>query len=304
MKSTPFPSQNILLIGATGYVGRVVAERLLEHGHRVVALTRGGTTPDLPHAAESRTGDLRHPDSLTSAVTGDIDAVVNLATPSGDRRTDVAATEALLTPLRGTGRTILYTSGAWVLGNTAGGTVHEDAPTRPLAIVGYRPEIERQVLAAGADRVRALVLRPGVVHGGGLGIPSLLVDLAAELGAAPVFGQVPPHWPMVHVDDLADLLVAALAKAPGGSILHAIAERAVDTAELARAAAVAAGVTSVQAWPIEEARARLGTDFADALACDQSVSGDRTARMLGWSPRSLGAVDDLLSAAYRRRDVA
>jgi NAD(P)-dependent dehydrogenase (short-subunit alcohol dehydrogenase family) len=81
---------NILLIGATGYIGSAVANHLTAAGHQVVGLSPSGG---------DRTGDLKDPDSLTRAVTPDIDAVVNLAPPTGDASVDAAAMAALgLTP--------------------------------------------------------------------------------------------------------------------------------------------------------------------------------------------------------------
>ncbi|HXV92752.1 MAG TPA: sugar nucleotide-binding protein, partial [Pseudonocardia sp.] len=268
-------------------------------GHRVVALAKPGTDPRvLPAAVELRTGDLADPVSLSAAVTPDIDAVVNLATPSGDAAVDSAATEALLAPLRGTGRALVYTSGVWVLGATGGRPVDETAPTDPIDIVGYRPRVEEQVLAAAGDGVRSVVVRPGVAHGRGGGIPALLVQLAAEHGAGLHVGEDAVRWPMVHVDDLADLFVLALDRAPAGAVLHGVAEPAVGTRELAHAAATAAGVTQVRPWPLDDARRALGRPFADALACDQTVAADRTRAGLGWAPRRPGAVTELTAGSY------
>ncbi len=107
------------------------------------------------------------------------------------------------------------------------------------------------------------------------------------------------RWPMVHVDDLADLYVAALERADAGTLLHAVAEEAVPVVELAAAAARAAGVAgTVEAWPLGDARAALGALFADALALDQACSGSRARGLLGWQPRRPGAVDDLAEGSY------
>ncbi|KUJ65019.1 hypothetical protein ACZ90_52715 [Streptomyces albus subsp. albus] len=292
----------VLLIGANGYIGSAVAAHLADAGHQVVALTR---TPgrDTGRPYEERVGDLTDPGSLTQAVTPDIDAVVNLATPTGDRDVDAAAIDALTAPLRGTGRAFVYTSGVWVLGATGAEPVGEDAPTDPLPIVGYRPEIERQVLATAEDGVRASVVRPGIVHGAGGGIPALLVNLALGHGEPKFVGEEGTRWPMVHVDDLAELFRLAAERAEGGTVWHGVTEPAVAVRELAAAAGSAAGTTAPPAgWPLEEARAALGADFADALALDQAVSGQAARDKLGWQPRQAGAVDDLRTGSYRSLD--
>ncbi|MQY08398.1 NAD-dependent epimerase/dehydratase family protein [Actinomadura macrotermitis] len=288
-----------LLIGAAGYLGTAAAEALTAAGHEVVELARPGTEGPAG-GRERRTGDLADPASLTAAVTPDIDAVIHLATPLGDADADAAAVEALLAPLRGTGRAFVYTSGIWVLGATGDATADEESPTDPLPIVGYRPGIERQVLAAAEDGVRAAVIRPGIAHGRGGGIPALLVELARKNGAPRVVGNLAVRWPSVHADDLAELFVAVAERAPAGTLWHGVAESAVPVRDLAAAAGEAAGVSGEpEVWPLEEARAELGELFADALALDQSVSGAAARDRLGWRPSRAGAVADVRTGSYR-----
>ena len=288
----------ILLPGATGYLGSVVARHLADAGHTVVALARpSGAVPMADSIAEVRYGDLADAASLTDTVSRDVDAVVNLATPTGDEATDRAATEALLAPLRGTGRAFIYVSGTWVLGRTVTAATEQSRPD-PIAIVGYRPAIERQVLAAAHEGVRGVVVRPGVVHGHGGGIPALLVDLARQEGLGITVGDGSAAWPMVHVDDLARLFLLAL-EAPPGMLVHAVTEPRVPVTSLAAAAARAAGVTkAVRHWPTSEAAAVLGPAFAEALAIEQTVSGQLARELLGWEPRELEAVNDLAHGSY------
>lgn len=287
----------ILVIGAGGYVGSAVAERLAARGHEIVDLARPGAAD---RGYERRTGDLADPGALTAAVTSDIDAVVHAATPTGDAATDAAAIAALTEPLRGTGRAFVYTSGVWVLGATGNGTADEDAPADPIPIVGYRPGIERQVLAAAEDGVRASVIRPGIVHGRGGGIPALLVGLAREHGGPRVVGDASVRWPMVHVDDLAELFALVVEDAPAGSLWHGVTEAAVPVTRLAEAAGRAAGVAGEpEVWPLEQARERLGALFADALVLDQSVGGQAARAKLGWSPTYPDAVTEIAEGSYR-----
>lgn len=298
---------NVLLLGATGYIGSAVAEHLAAGGHRVIGLVRAGdaASPRDDRLAEVRVADVTDPASLTAAVTADVDAVVHLATPTGDAGTDLAAADALLAPLIGTGRALVYTSGVWVLGETGATPADEDSPTDPIPLVGYRPEVERRVLDAAAAGVRSVVVRPGVAHGRGGGIPSLLVDLADERGQGVAVGDPRVTWPMVHVEDLAELFVLATESAVAGSLLHGVAEEAVPVSELALAAAHVAGVRAeVGVLPAEEAAARLGGAFAQALALSQACSGARARATLGWVPRRAGAVEDLRAGSYARAAVA
>ncbi|MFI5829276.1 NAD-dependent epimerase/dehydratase family protein [Streptomyces sp. NPDC051578] len=272
-----------LVLGSTGYIGSAVVRRFEAEGHQVVHLVKDASR--LPAGATAFTGDLADPASLRAAVTDDIDAVVNLATPTGDEAVDAAAVDALTERLRGTGRAFVYTSGVWVLGATGDAAVDEDAPTDPIAIVGYRPRIEQRVLAAGRDDVRAVVVRPGIAYGHGGGLPGLMTDWAREHGTGRYVGPVATRWPMVHVDDLAELFELAVTKADEGSVLHGVAHEGVPVAALAAAADLAAGGTGrAEPWPLEQAAEALGGPFAEALALNQVVSGQRALAELGWRP--------------------
>jgi nucleoside-diphosphate-sugar epimerase len=266
----------------------------------------GEPTSGAPDGVTTVAADLRDPASLTAAVGPEVQAVIHLATPLGDQQADEAALEAIIAPLRGTGRALVYTSGAWVLGHASGSPhpFHEQSPTTALPRVGYRPGLERLVLDAADDGVRGVVVRPGVAHGRAGGIPALLVDLARQHGTGLHVGDGQVRWPMVHVDDLADLFTLALREAPAGQVLHGVAEEAVDTTVLAAAAARAAGVSGTRAWPLHEAATSLGLPFAEALACDQRVSAAATRELLGWQPHRMTAVADLERGSYREPHAA
>ncbi|MEU1674929.1 SgcJ/EcaC family oxidoreductase [Streptomyces roseifaciens] len=295
----------VLLTGATGYIGSAVTDHLTAAGHQVVALTRSAE-PQPGRAWHAQVvGDTADPASLAGAVTPDIETVIHLAPPSGDADADTAVIEALAAPLRGTGRPFVYTSGVWVLGATGEAQeVGEEAPVNPAGIVSYRPRIEQRVLAEAAEGVRAVVVRPGIVYGRGGGIPAILVDRARQQGVPEYYGEEGVRWPTVHVDDLAELFVAALERAAAGTVWHGVGEPAVPVRDLARAAGRAAGVLAApHAVPVEQAAEVFGPLFADALALDQSVSGAAARTALGWRPDRPGAVTELVSGSYRPVEV-
>ncbi|MFC4784768.1 NAD-dependent epimerase/dehydratase family protein [Nocardioides sp. MAHUQ-72] len=281
----------VLVIGGTGYIGAGVVRRLRTAGHSPVALVR--TAPAGPRSVETRVGDLSAPDTLRAAVTPDIDAVVHAATPTGDWAVDRAAIDVLTESLAG--RTLLYLSGVWVLGETSG-TATESTPPRPVELVAGRPALEERVL--GAAGVRGIVVRPGIVHGHGGGLLAMMVGWAQDAGTGRFVGDPTVRWPMVHVDDLAELVVIALDRAEPGAVLHGVTEPAVPVKELAAAADVAAGCSGgAEAWPETDAARELGAAFAAALALDQEVVSP-AARRLGWTPTGRPAVADLLEGSY------
>jgi uncharacterized protein YbjT (DUF2867 family) len=65
----------ILVVGATGSVGRHVVAEALAGGHRVRALVRNPARARLPSDVDLIAGDLTRPHSLAPAVDG-VDAVV------------------------------------------------------------------------------------------------------------------------------------------------------------------------------------------------------------------------------------
>ena len=279
---------DVLVTGATGYIGGAVAAALQRAGHGVHALAH---SPDAAAAIESRgwrvaPGDLRRPAALQELAMG-MDAVVHAANVGGDdaARIDTAATRALLRGLEGSGRPLVYTSGAWVLG---AGPSDECSVSRPAALVAWRGALEAEVLAA-APGVRAVVLRPGLVYGRGGGIAGMIAR-----GELPVIGHGRQRWPLVHVADLAELYVRAL-QAPAGSVLHGVAVT-LTMGELAQLAA-ARGADLPPSITLEEARARFGT-FADALALDQCVSSRITRELLDWRVRAASPAEEFGAGSY------
>ncbi|MFC7548755.1 SgcJ/EcaC family oxidoreductase [Plantactinospora sp. GCM10030261] len=286
----------VLVLGGTGYIGSTVVDHLENAGHEPVLFLREGST-DAPPGREIRRGDLTRPETLTAALTDDIDAVVHAAAPVGDWDADLAAIDALLTPMRGTSRSLVYLSGVWVLGETHD-EADEASPTRAIEIVSGRPLVEDRVRAAARAGVGGVVVRPGIVHGKGAGIPGMLVAWARQHGVGRHVGGGNVRWPAVHVRDLADLVVLALERAEPGTVLHGVAEAAVPVADLARAAdLVAGGVGREKSWPEQLAAEEIGATFAEALALHQVV-GAPAALALGWKPHRAGAVEDLRSGSY------
>ncbi|MCF2533620.1 NAD-dependent epimerase/dehydratase family protein [Yinghuangia soli] len=289
----------VLVLGSTGYIGSAVTRRLTADGHTVVPFLKHGTAVAPEPGLDARFGDLQDPASLSAAVTGDIDAVVNIATPTGDEAVDAAAVEALTAPLRGTGRAFVYTSGIWVLGATGDRAVDEDAPVDAIDIVSYRPRIEQQVLDAARDDVCTSVIRPGIAYGHGGGIPGMMLAWAKEWGGGRYVGTPGTRWPMVHVDDLAALYALVLAKADPGTLWHGVGFESVGTPALAAAADFAnGGVGRAEPWPVVEVAEAVGLQFAEALALDQTVSGSRAARVLGWQPVQAHPTTDLTAGSY------
>lgn len=176
------------------------------------------------------------------------------------------------TPLLAAGSPVIYTTGAAVLGE---GTGDEDSIPAPHPVSAARPEIERRVLSAGG-----WIIRPGLVYGGGKEglVHGLLTAKAAARGVGVYIGPPGVRWPVVHVDDLADLYLAVATGAPAGTIWHGISE----TARL-DAIAAALGNGKATSWALVDATEELGL-LADLFTRDQDISSARTREELLWTP--------------------
>jgi nucleoside-diphosphate-sugar epimerase len=292
----------VFLTGATGYIGSSVAEALQKAGHQVTGLARSRESAEKlrKRGIEQHAGDMRDKESLRAAARR-ADSVIHAASPSdaSSAEADNLTLDAILGEIKGTNKPFVYTSGIWVLGDTGGKLADESFPLHPAALVAWRVVCEQRVLASGSDGILSSIIRPAIVYGGGGGIPGSFVQAARDKGAVTFVGDGENHWPGVHIDDLADLYVRTLEKAPGGSLFHAAQGEARKVREVALAAAEAAGRPGkIIPWPLEAARKTLGP-YADALALDQKISAEKAHRILNWQPKQAPLLDDLRHGSYK-----
>jgi nucleoside-diphosphate-sugar epimerase len=284
----------IFLTGATGYIGAAVLDALLRGGHDVTALVRDnekarrvakrGVHPVIGNMAEAESFR-----SSADAQDGYVHAAYDSSSGGGPPieqaalDTIIAAakrprTAGAAAPAR---RFVIYTSGSWILGRTPEPAT-EEAPVNPIAASSFRPAHERLVLGANGDRLRTMVVRPGVVYGGGNGMVGDIFK-AASNGLVRVVGDGNNHWPLVYDRDLADLYARLAAHPDASGIFHANDEGDERVNDIVGAIKPYLPVKpDVRYVPIDEARQKLGV-YADAMALDQVVRSPR-ARALGWTP--------------------
>jgi nucleoside-diphosphate-sugar epimerase len=284
----------IFVTGGSGYIGRAVVAELRHRGHHVAALARSDDAASTVRklGAEVIHGSLDSLDVIDLAAR-EHNATVHIASPVPP---DGVAREAtmldVLLRVAPNDHTIVYTSGAWVYGDRGDAVVDEDAPLKPIQMLAWRPAHEERVLAARERGIRAVVIRPGVVYGDGGGIVGMLVA-GANPGPLRVVGNGTNRWSTVRVDALAELYAAAVEQPAANGIYNAAAGAPVPYVEIARAASRAGGGNgTIEHLTFENARAAMG-GFAEALALDLQVSGEKARRELGWNPHRPTVLEEL-----------
>lgn len=145
----------VLVVGATGSVGRLVVEEALRQGYTTRALIRDpGKARQLPAAAEVAVGDLTRPETLTAALDG-IDAVVfthgSHGGKAGTESIDYGGVRNVLTALGARGARIALMTAIGVTNRTG-------AYNLSTAAHDWKRRSERLVRASGLPYT---IVRPG-----------------------------------------------------------------------------------------------------------------------------------------------
>ena len=301
----------VLVTGGAGYVGGVSVDAILAAGHDVVVLDdlTTGHAAAVPSAARLVRGSYGDEAATRDLlVTEGVDAILHCAArslvgesvvnPAKYYIDNVAGGIALLEAARAAGvRRIVFSSTAAVYGVPASTPIREDAPLAPINTYGETKRTFEGALRwySGAYGFRAVILRYFNVAGATerLGevhrpeshlIPNAL--LAAEGGPALTqFGEdypTPDGTPIrdyIHVADLADAHVAALARTAGDGLeVPLICNLGTSSGFSVRE--VLAAAAEVTGAPIPHTVGPRRAGDPPVLV----ASNDRARELLGWEP--------------------
>ncbi len=300
----------IVIIGGTGHVGTYLVPRLVEAGHEVINISRGGHEPYRPHAAwqsvqqvvadreaEEKEGtfgqrvlDLQ-PDVVIDMICFTLDSARQL----------VAALDKQV-------QHFLHCGTIWVHGPTVQAPTTEEQPRRPFGDYGLpKAAIEAYLL----DRARrngfpATMLHPGHIVGPGWAPlnpaghfnPQVFTRLATgQEVALPNLGLETVHH--VHADDVAQAFMQAIANrsVAVGESFHVVSPAALTLRGYAESMAAWFGQTanlrflSWDAWK-NTVSAEEATATWDHIAHSPCCSIAKAQRWLDYRPRysSLQAV--------------
>ena len=298
----------LLVCGGAGYIGSVVAARLLEEGHDVTVADSlvTGHEEALPEGAQFVPIDLLDGD-LDGLLAEGFDAVLHfaalsivpesVANPTLYFRANVGATVALLDAMRAGGvKRIVFSSTAAVYGEPDDVPIPETAETRPTNPYGASKLAVDQALRfeAAASGLGAVSLRYFNVAGayGRHGerhdpethlIPLVLRAAAGESDAVKIFGTDYPTpdgtaiRDYIHVEDLAAAHILALdaTSRPGHEVFNLGNGAGFSVREVVDAARAVTGAE----MPTVESPRRAG-DPAVLVA-----SSEKIRRELGWVAR-------------------
>jgi uncharacterized protein YbjT (DUF2867 family) len=195
----------VAVTGANGFVGRHVVAQLLRAGHDVRALIseRPGAESELPDPAggrlDVRRGDVRRAETLRGAFDG-IEAIVHTVAVPTERKQKFAEVN-----VAGVGNVVAEARRAGV-----GRIVHMGAlggdPASPYPYLRSKGEGEALITGSGIPHV---VFQPSLLFGEGDDFfPRLAFSLIFPV--VPVPGDGKARFQPLHVDDIAQALVAAV----------------------------------------------------------------------------------------------
>ena len=287
----------VFLTGATGFIGSAIVSELIKAGHQVIGLARSDANAQTLRAAgaEVHRGDLEDVASLRSGA-AKADAVIHTGFIHEFSRfqevcdIDKRAIEALGSPLAGSARPLIITSG------TAMGTaVPGQAATEDYANFNHpNPRVASEVAAASvAERgVDVRVVRLPQVHDPlKQGLITPLIELAREKGVSVYLDEGRNRWPAVHRLACAQLYRLALERGAAGARYNAVAEEGVPLKDIAEA--IGRRIKVPVASKSSAAAAEHFGWLAMFAGFDMPASSALTQTRLGWRPTGPGVIADI-----------
>jgi nucleoside-diphosphate-sugar epimerase len=303
---------NVLVTGATGFVGSAVARALLRRGHGVVGLVREAARGRgiEERGASLAVGEMERPETYEPLVRR-VDSVVHAAQSKSQgrwtrrriaamHRSDAVMTRSLARACLDQGKTLVYTSGAMA---HAGGNqewLSEATPCGPILLAKGHADMVGELVGLHRDRgLRTLSITPGFVYGAGSFLQET-VELLSR-GQYRVIGRGDNHWGLVHVDDLAEVYALALERgSPGDNyfVSDDVPMRRRDVIDCVSDGLGLPRVGTVPGWVVG---LWLGFPLVEAITASLRMRNDFVKQRLGWAPRYRSFTDGLPSVLEQLR---
>jgi nucleoside-diphosphate-sugar epimerase len=280
---------NVLVTGASGFLGGAVCAELGERGHDVSALVRRPGSE--PPGTTALAGDLVDAGALAAAVDrARPECVVHLAAEIASQRdadriaeVNVEGTRRLLDACRAAGAPRFVFASTVVTGDARGAEIDEDSVLPVETAYGRsKQEGERLVRESGLSSV---IIRPSHVYGPGGWYEEEFVKRLRQPGRFAVIGSGQNWWDVVRVEDVASACVDAAERAPAGAVYHVVDDEPIRYYDFVSLTAQALGVGPPRRIPAWLAGLGAGRDPVRAVVRSARSRNERIKRELGWRPR-------------------
>ncbi len=246
----------ILVTGGTGFTGKALVRRLLDVGHRVVALDykEGHKTDELRQwGAEVVIGSVTDRDAVRRCMEG-VEVVHHLAAAFRELNVpqtyyydvNVVGTRNVLEEALSQGvRKFIYCSTCGVHGNVDHPPAGETAPIQP-ADYYQRTKYEAEPIVNEFFRkgMKTSILRPAAIYGPGDPERFYLIFKRAASGTFPMFGNGKTFYHPLYIDNLVDAFLLVMEEGRGEGEAYLIADdEYVEIEDLVRRTAKALGVS-------------------------------------------------------------
>lgn len=303
----------IFVAGATGAIGRPLITKLLDKGHRVVALVRSLEKAKTltKQGVEPAIADVFDADAVSAVIRSTQPEVVIeqlTALPKTYTRESMSAAAALNTRIRlegganvlraaqaaGVRRYLRQSIAFWAI--PGDGLADEETPlafdASPAVAADAHlvTEIEHRLLTT--PKLEGIALRYGFLYGSGTWFASD-GDVARQVQQQqfPIIGKGEGVWSWLHVEDAAEATVAAAERGNPGIYLIAD-DRPLNVREWLSAYARSIQAPSPPQISLEEALRLAGADAVYYGTQMRGVSNAKAKRELNFQPRSLEWIVD------------
>jgi uncharacterized protein (TIGR01777 family) len=281
----------IVISGATGFVGQALVRRLERDSHHIKALSRNPDRAREALGSAVETVDLNDDNALRKAIDG-ADVVVNLAgeNVSGGRWTQarkkrlwdsrVVVTERIVSAMEESQMTpsvLISASAVGIYGDTGDAVASESTNSSTDFLARLCVGWEAAAVRAEDLGVRVVRVRMGVVMGRGGGALKFLLPLFSKgLGGPLGNGQQWMSW--IHLEDLVQVMMAALHDERFRGAVNAVAPDSVRNGRFSEELAASVGSTARMAVP--GVLLRLGMGHASSMLLNSSRVDDKTLRAM------------------------
>jgi UDP-glucose 4-epimerase len=276
----------VLVTGGSGFIGSHVVDKLADAGYEPRIYDLQHSPHHEPGSVDTSIGNLFDADALRKAME-DCDAVVHLAAyadvgivadkPVAAEECNSRGTMAVLEAARATGTRVVYGSTIWVYGACGDGLIDEEAPLGLPDHLYTASKLAGEMYCTSYAElydVPCTILRFGIPYGPRArpaAVIPIFVSKALKGEPLTIAGDGLQTRRFVYVEDLAEGVVAAIARGAENRVYNLAGDETVTIRELADVVSDLLDDTEIVHTP-----GRNG-DFGGAV-----ISNERAAEELGW----------------------